>query len=57
MKVIDKIENWVLSLQQAWNSCEFDNDHFVQQALEVLSQMQELVEEVSVFEKGIKNEY
>ena len=55
--MIDKIENWVLSLQQAWNSCEFDNDHFVQQALEVLSQMQELVEEVYIFEKGIKNEY
>lgn len=49
--MIDKIESWATALQQAWNSCEFDNDYFVQQALEVLSQMQELVEEVSMFEK------
>ena len=55
--MIDKIESWAVALQQAWDSCEFDNDRFVQQSLEVLSQMQELVEEVSVFEKGIKNEY
>ena len=49
--MIDKIESWAVALQQAWNSCEFDNDVFVQQALEVMSQMQELVEVVSVFEK------
>ena len=49
--MIDKIESWTAALQQAWNSCEFDNDLFVQQTLEVLSQMQELVEEVSMFEK------
>ena len=34
--MIDKIESWATALQQA---------------LEVLSQMQELVEEVSMFEK------
>ena len=49
--MIDKIERWAVVLQQAWNSCEFDNDRFVQQALEVMSQMQELLEEVSLFEK------
>ena len=49
--MIDRIESWAVALQQAWDSCEFDNDHFVQQALEVLSQMQELVEEVYIFEK------
>ena len=49
--MIDKIESWATALQQAWNCYDFDNDHFVQQALEVLSQMQELVEEVSMFEK------
>lgn len=49
--MIDKIESWATALQQDWNCCNFDNDLFVQQALEVLSQMQELVEEVSMFEK------
>ena len=49
--MIGKIESCTTALQQAWNSCEFDNDYFVQQALEVMSQMQEFVEEVSMFEK------
>ena len=49
--MIDKIEGWAAALQQAWDCCEFDNDLFVQQTLEVLSQMQEFLEEVSMFEK------
>lgn len=49
--MIGKIESCTTALQQAWNCCEFDNDPFVHQALEVMSQMQELLEEVSTFEK------
>lgn len=49
--MIDKIESWAVALQQAWNSCEIDNDVFVQQALQVMQEMRELVGDVEMFEK------
>lgn len=46
------VEEWRKSLQSAWNSCEIDNDVFVQQALQVMQEMREFVGDVEMFEKG-----
>lgn len=45
------VSEWIAKLEDSWNSCEFDNDLFIEQALSVLREMKELVEEVSMFEK------
>lgn len=45
------VEEWMKSLQSAWNSCEIDNDVFVQQALQVMQEMREFVGDVEMFEK------
>lgn len=45
------VEEWMKSLQNAWNSCEIDNDVFVQQALQVMQEMREFVDDVEMFEK------
>lgn len=45
------VEEWMKSLQSAWNSCEIDNDVFVQQALRVMQEMREFVGDVEMFEK------
>ena len=47
----DKLNEWASKLEEAWISCEFDNDLFVQQALSVLQEMKSLVNEVAMFEK------
>lgn len=49
--MIDKLNEWTNKLEDAWNSCEFDNDLFVQQSLNVLQEMKSLVSEVTMFEK------
>ena len=47
----EKLNEWATKLEQAWNSCEFDNDLFVEQSLNVLQEMKSLVNEVAMFEK------
>ena len=47
----DAVANWLKSLQNAWNTCEIDNDVFVQQALQVMQEMREFVGDVEMFEK------
>lgn len=49
--MLDKIMEWKHSLEHAWNSCEIDNDVFVQQALQVMQEMREFVGDVEMFEK------
>ena len=49
--MIEKLNEWTTKLEHTWNSCEFDNDLFVEQALSVLQEMKELVGEVAMFEK------
>ena len=51
VEMIEKLSEWTTKLEQAWNSCEFDNDLFVQQSLNVLQEMKSLVNEVAMFEK------
>ena len=49
--MIEKLNEWTTKLEHAWNSCEFDNDLFVQQSLSVLQEMKSWVNEVAMFEK------
>lgn len=50
-RMIEQIKQWREKLENAWNSCELDNDVFVQQALNIMNEMRDIISDVEMFEK------
>lgn len=49
--MLEQIKQWREKLENAWNSCELDNDAFVQQTIDIMSEMHDIISDVEMFEK------
>ena len=49
--MLEQIKQWREKLENTWNSCELDNDVFVQQALDIMNEMRDIISNVEMFEK------
>ena len=49
--MLEQIKQWREKLENTWNSCELDNDAFVQQALNIINEMRGIISDVEMFEK------
>lgn len=49
--MIEQLKEWCEKLENAWISCELDNDVFVQQALGIMNEMRNIISDVEMFEK------
>ena len=49
--MIEQLKEWCEKLESAWISCELDNDVFVQQALDIMNEMRDIINNVEMFEK------
>ena len=49
--MIEQLKVWCEKLEGAWISCELDNDVFVQQALDIMNEMRDIINNVEMFEK------
>ena len=49
--MLEQIRQWREKLENTWDSCELDNDAFVQQALDIMNEMRDIISDVEMFEK------
>ena len=49
--MLEQIKKGREKLENTWNSCELDNDVFVQQALNIMNEMRDIISDVEMFEK------